>query len=132
MKISTSKGFTLIEIMVALLIIAVALGGAVKIMGQNSHNVSLLSQKTFAQWVGLNQLAKVKLEGKWLKTGESKGEVEMAQQKWLWVQKVIKTEIDDVNRLEVSVYPAISTVSIASAALSSSPSAIAIGFFAKP
>jgi len=132
MKISTSKGFTLIEVMVALLIIAVALGGAVKIMGQNSHNVSLLAEKTFAQWVGLNQLAKVKLEGKWLKIGESKGEVEMAGQKWLWVQKVIKTEIDDVNRLEVSVYPAVSNPSIASGALSSFPRAIVVGFLAKP
>ncbi len=125
-SISASKGFTLIEVMVALLVIAVALGGAVKVMGRSSHNASLLSQKTFAQWVGLNQLEKVKLEGKWLKTGESKGEVEMAHQKWVWVQKVIKTEIDDVNRLEISVYRG------ASAALPSSPSAMAVGFFAKP
>lgn len=126
MRKSTSKGFTLIEVMVALFIVAVALGGAVKVMGQNSHNVSRLSQKTFAQWIGLNQLEKVKLEGVWLKTGESKGEVKMAHQNWTWVQNVIKTEIDDVNRLEVSVYR------MASAGLPSSPSAIAIGFFAKP
>ena len=126
MERPVSKGFTLIEVMVALLVIAVALGGAVKVMGRSSHNASLLAQKTFAQWIGLNQLTKVTLEGKWLKTGESKGDVKMAHQNWKWVQNVIKTEIDDVNRLEVSVYR------MASAGLPSSPSAIAIGFFAKP
>ena len=122
---STVAGFTLIEVLVALMIIAVALGGAVKVMGSATVNASILSQRSFAQWVGLNQLAKVKLAGIWLKTGESKGEAEMAKQKWVWVQKVIKTEIDDVNRLEVDVYLAPKTSD-------SNPLANVVGFFAKP
>jgi general secretion pathway protein I len=122
---SASKGFTLIEVMVALLVISVALTGAVKVMGNGAHNASLLSQKTIAQWVGLNQLTTVKIEGVWLKTGESKGEAKMAHQKWQWVQKVIKTEIDDVNRLEVSVY----TIPRSTG---DSPQAMVVGFFAKP
>jgi len=125
MRQSTSKGFTLIEVMVALLIIAVALSGAVKVMSNGAHNASLLSQKTFAQWVGLNQLTTVKLKGVWLKTGESKGEVEMANQKWQWVQKVIKTEINDVNRLEVSVYAL-------PRGKDDGAQATVVGFFAKP
>jgi len=122
---STTTGFTLIEVLVALMIIAVALGGAVKVMGSATVNASILSQKSFAQWVGLNQLTKVKLDGIWLKTGESKGETEMAKQKWVWVQKVIKTEIDDVNRLEIDVYLAPKTSD-------SNPLANVVGFFAKP
>lgn len=125
MKKFTSTGFTLIEVLVALMIIAIALGGAVKVMGSASVNASILSQRTFAQWVGLNQLTKVKLAGTWLKTGESNGEVEMAQQKWIWVQKVIKTEIDDVNRLEVTVY-------LSPKNTDSNPLANVVGFFAKP
>ncbi len=125
MKKFTSTGFTLIEVLVALMIIAIALGGAVKVMGSASVNASILSQRTFAQWVGLNQLTKVKLAGTWLKTGESKGEAEMAQQKWIWVQKVIKTEIDDVNRLEVTVY-------LSPKNTDSNPLANVVGFFAKP
>ena len=125
MSASACKGFTLIEVMVALLIIAVSLSGAVKVMGNGAHNASLLSQKTFAQWVGLNQLTAVKLKGTWLKTGESKGKVEMANQKWQWVQKVIKTEIDNVNRLEISVYSMPRT-------RGDNPQATVVGFFAKP
>ena len=125
MSASSSKGFTLIEVMVALLIIAVSLSGAVKVMSNGAHNASLLSQKTFAQWVGLNQLTAVKLKGTWLKTGESKGTVDMAHQKWQWVQKVIKTEIDNVNRLEVSVYSM-------PRSRGDNPQAAVVGFFAKP
>lgn len=125
MKKYTSTGFTLIEVLIALMIIAVALGGAVKVMGSASVNASILSQRTFAQWVGLNQLTKVKLSGTWLKTGESKGDVEMARQKWVWVQKVIKTEIDDVNRLEIAVY-------LSPKKSDANPLANVVGFFAKP
>ena len=125
MRKSTANGFTLIEVLVALMIIAVALGGAVKVMGTASINASVLSQRTFAQWVGLNQISKVKLDGTWLKTGESKGEAEMAKQKWVWVQHVIKTEIDDVNRLEVAVY-------LSPKNADSNPLANVVGFFAKP
>ena len=125
MRKCTSSGFTLIEVLVALMIIAVALGGAVKVMGSATVNASILSQRTFAQWVGLNQLTKVKLAGTWLKTGESKGEAEMAKQKWVWVQKVIKTEIDGVNRLEVAVY-------LSPKSSDSNPLANVVGFFAKP
>ncbi|MCK5896358.1 MAG: type II secretion system minor pseudopilin GspI [Cocleimonas sp.] len=125
MKRTSSTGFTLIEVMVALLIIAVALGGAVKVMGNGARNASLLSQKTFAQWVGLNQLTKTKLKGVWLKTGSSKGTAEMAQQKWEWEQKIIKTEIDTVNRIEVSVY-------VLPRDSADSSQATVVGFFAKP
>jgi general secretion pathway protein I len=122
---SASKGFTLIEVMVALLVISIALTGTVKVMGNGAQNAALLSQKTFAQWVGLNQLTTVKLKGVWLKTGQSKGEVEMAHQKWQWEQNVIKTEIDDVNRLEVSVYEM-------PRRRGDSSHAMVVGFFAKP
>lgn len=122
---SVSKGFTLIEVMVALLVLSIALTGAVKVMGNGARNAALLSQKTFAQWVGLNQLTTVKLKGVWLKTGQSKGEVKMADQQWQWEQNVIKTEIDDVNRLEVSVYSM-------PRERGDSSHATVIGFFARP
>lgn len=124
-KLSQSQGFTLIEVLVALVIIAVALGGAVKVMGSAASNASIMSQKTFAQWVGLNQLTQAKLDGVWLKPGESKGDAEMVHQKWRWVQKVSTTEVDDVNRVEVSVYKA-------SADKDVQPLAHVVGFLTKP
>ncbi|MCK5903609.1 MAG: type II secretion system minor pseudopilin GspI [Cocleimonas sp.] len=120
-----SKGFTLIEVLVALMVIAVALGGAVKVMGSASSNISTLSQRTFAQWVGLNQLTNVQLKGAWLKVGESTGEVSMAERKWKWVQKVVQTEVDTIKRLEVTVYKSPKD-------RGSNPLVTVVGFLAKP
>ena len=99
-----NKGFTLLEVMVALFIVAIALGGVIKVMGNAASNSSRLSSKTFAQWVGLNQLTKLRLSDKWPKLGEIKGNDEMADQEWRWVQKTVKTEDENVKRIELSVW----------------------------
>ena len=98
-----NKGFTLLEVMVALFVVAIALGGAIKILGNAAQNSSRLSDKTFAQWVALNQIATLKITKAWPKFDEVKGETEMASRKWKWVQKTIKTDDDDIRRVEVSV-----------------------------
>ena len=118
------SGFTLIEVMIALMIVAVALGGAVKAMGNAASNSSALADKTFAQWVGLNQFARLKLSGEWPRPGEQKGDEEMAHRKWLWVQKIIKTEDKNVNRVEISVSDAVHEDEGISAKI--------VGFLAKP
>ncbi len=98
------SGFTLLEVMVALFIVAIALGGAIRVMGNAAQNSSRLTNKTFAQWVALNQVAKLRIEKAWPKLGEDKGDAEMADRKWSWVQKTIKTEDKRVKRVEISVW----------------------------
>ncbi len=101
-----SKGFTLLEVMVALFVVAVALGGVIKVMGNSAVNSSRLSNKTFAQWVALNQIAELRINKEWPKFGEEKGDQEMADRDWRWLQKIIKTEDDNLKRVEVSVWSA--------------------------
>ncbi len=110
--------------MVALFIVAIALGGAVKIMGSAAHNTARLSNKTFAQWVAANQVAKLRIENAWPKFDEQKGESEMAGRKWKWVQKTIKTDDDNIKRVEISVSPADDR--------DGNPFATMVGFLAKP
>ena len=102
-KNKSQKGFTLLEVMIALFIVAVALGGVIKVMTNATSNASRLTSKTFAQWVALNQMAELRLMQEWPK-GESKGEQEMAGRKWKWVQKVIATEDKNIKRIELSVW----------------------------
>lgn len=118
------SGFTLLEIMIALFIVAVALGGAIKAMGNAANNSIALSDKTFAQWVGMNQLARLKISGKWPRPGETKGNEEMGHRKWTWAQKISTTEEKKVNRVEISVWDA--------ADESVDPSVNIVGFLAKP
>jgi general secretion pathway protein I len=118
------SGFTLIEIMVALFIVAVALGGAIKSMGNSASNSIALSDKTFAQWVGMNQLTRLRMSGKWPRPGETKGDEEMARHNWAWIQKISRTEDKKVNRVEISVWNAASE--------SEDPIANVVGFLAQP
>ena len=119
-----NKGFTLLEVMIALFIVAVALGGVIKVMGNAASNSSRLTSRTFAQWVALNQITKLRINKEWPKFGEAKGEEEMAHQKWKWVQKAVKTEDENIKRIEVSVWN-INDVD-------SSPYVTVVGFLANP
>jgi len=98
------RGFTLLEVMVALLVCAISLGGAVKVIGNAANNASRMNNKTFANWVALNQIAKLRITSEWPKFGEQKGDSEMAGRKWAWEQKSIKTDDDNIRRIEMSVW----------------------------
>lgn len=101
---SKQQGFTLLEVMVALLIVAISLGGAVKVIGNAAANSSRMNNKTFANWVALNQIAKLRITKEWPKFGKVKGDDEMAGRKWIWSQESIKTDDDNIRRIELSVW----------------------------
>lgn len=98
------NGFTLLEVMVALFVVAVALGGVIKVMGNAAVNSSRLTDRTFAQWVALNQVADEQIKASWPKLGDQSGKQKMADREWKWVQKTIKTEDKNIKRIEVSVW----------------------------
>lgn len=104
MKKNKNKGFTLLEVMIALFIVAISLGGVIKVMGNAASNTSRLSNRTFAQWVALNQIAKLQISNEWPKYGSSNGKDEMASQEWRWVQTIIKTSDENVKRIELAVW----------------------------
>lgn len=118
------QGFTLLEVMVALLVVAVSLGGAVKVIGNAASNSSRMSNKTFANWVALNQMAELRIKKSWPKFGETKGEAEMAGRDWVWSQQAIKTDDDDIRRIELSVWSEGET--------DSAPFVTLVGFLPKP
>ena len=118
------KGFTLLEVMVALFIVAIALGGAVKVIGNAAANSTRMTDKTFANWVALNQIAKLRISNEWPTFGEQKGDSEMAGRKWAWSQESIKTDDDNIKRIEMSVW--------LESDKKSSPFVVVVGFLPKP
>ena len=117
------QGFSLIEIMVALLIVSIALGGAIYTVGISARNETIISNATFARWVAMNQIAKIKLEHAWPSIGNTKGDEEMAGGKWVWKQKTRSTENELVRRIEISVWREGSE--------KENPDAFLVGFLAK-
>ena len=96
-------GFTLIEVMVALAIIALGLAAVIKTVASTTVNSTYLRDKTFANWVAQNQLAEIELNTVKPKVGFKDGDETLAGVKWYWTSKVDKTEDPDTNRIEITV-----------------------------
>jgi len=65
------RGFTLIEVLVALAIVAVALGTGIKAAGALTGNAQRLSDVSAAQWCADNQLVNLKLARQFPGVGDS-------------------------------------------------------------
>ena len=107
----TSRGFTLIEILVALSIIAIALGALIKASGSHTNSASYLKQKTLAHYVGMNEIALLHAKHEWPDLGKVHKSTEMAEHEWFWTREVLKV-IDPITQkpstltrqLHLSVY----------------------------
>lgn len=117
------KGFSLIEVMVALVIVAVSLGAVIHAVGTAANHEAMIGEQALARWVGMNQLAQSKLEHAFPKVGETKGDDEMAGTKWVWVQKTLSTDDENVRRVELSIWR--------SGREKESPAATVVGFLSK-
>ncbi|MFT5578305.1 MAG: general secretion pathway protein I [Paraglaciecola psychrophila] len=101
-----SKGFTLVEVMVALLIVSVAISALLSQMMSNIDGTAYLRDKTIAQWVALNQLELLYLEnaqGNKLVGRERSGKVEMANRQWYWRIKPLPSLAAGFEQIAVSV-----------------------------
>lgn len=96
-------GFTLLEVLVALAVIAIALAAIVGETVQRLGNAARLTDRTLAHWVAMNQITEQQLRTDWPAAGVTTGTVDLAGREWFWTLKVSITEDADVRRLDVEV-----------------------------
>jgi len=101
--VRTARGFTLLEVLVALAIIAIAMGALIKGGAANAGNAAYLRDKTVAHWVAMNKAAELQLEAGWPPLGTTQGKVEMANRQWEWTARVVETPEADVRRVDLEV-----------------------------
>jgi len=87
---------------VALVILTLTMTGLVKGIGDGARNQSVIEEKTYAQWVALNQIAKMQLEVSAITVGGSNGSESMAGRDWQWEQEIGKTSDPSVFRITVT------------------------------
>ena len=100
---SQLRGMTLIEVMVALVVISLALTAATVAIGQIISSANSMRDRTYASWVGQNQLAEFRLAGELPETGRSSGEVRFADIDWTWEATVSETGVENLLRVDVAV-----------------------------
>lgn len=103
---SRASGFTLIEVLVALAIVTVGMAAVLGTLTSSADTVSYLRDKTFANWVALNQIAQVRISGQLPAPGKTDGDTDFAGRKWHWQQEVNTTQVPGMVRMDVSVRPA--------------------------
>ena len=101
-----ARGFTLIEVLVALVIVAVGMAAVMSALTSSADVLQSLRERTFAQWVALNRIATLRLSGQVPAAGDTEGEVDFASRHWHYRQQVIATQVPGTVRIDLSVRPA--------------------------
>ena len=104
-----SRGFTLIEVMVALLIVSVGLAALMITVSSTARTSGYLRDKTVAQWIALNRISEVRLN---INTGApgsmgaaaDTGELNFANRTWHYDTRYFDTNVSSMKRVVVRVY----------------------------
>lgn len=98
-----ARGFTLVEVLVALAILAIALAAASRASAMMADSSGELRQRLLAGWVAQNRLAELQARRAWPGAGSNEGEVEQAGQTLTWRETVSTTPNPAFRRIEISV-----------------------------
>ena len=100
------RGFTLVEVLVALAIISIALMAALRVAGGGTTSVGELRSRLFAGWVADNLLAEQRARGTWPALGILRGTQRQGGIDFVWREEVIGTPNVMFRRVDISVFPA--------------------------
>lgn len=98
-------GFTLLEVLVALTILAVGATGLIGAVRQSLLQEEALETRTLASWVAENRLAELRAERGWPDMGTSTGHVSMAGRDWSVRVGIKATPNPYMRKIEVAVAP---------------------------
>ena len=101
-----ARGFTLVEVMVALAIVAIALPALLMALYQQIDDTAYLRDKTLAYMVAENKLAEIRLvigSTRNLSAGKDSGLASMADRDWYWLVEIKATEVEKFFRVDITV-----------------------------
>lgn len=105
-QLSHDKGLTLIEVLIALAIIAIAMMAVIQTVTQNIRSTTYLQNKTIALWVAQQALNEVKAGLRKSTSGQEnlKYQTTMFNQTWYWHLLQEATPNPHIAQIEVRVY----------------------------
>lgn len=97
-------GFTLIEVLVALAVVAVALAATLFGASQSAASAAQFRDLTLGNVVARNTAIEFQLREDWPKTGNSDGDVDLGGGEWRWEAEVIETADENIRRANIQVF----------------------------
>jgi len=98
-----SRGFTLIEVLVAMTILAVGVSALVMSAAASSSRADLLRNREMARWVASNTLTEWQAVPAWPDLGTTNTEVTLADRRWFVRTRVQRVADDDLRRIDIQV-----------------------------
>jgi general secretion pathway protein I len=97
-----NQGFTILEVLIAMAILAVAGVAVTRASTQNLNSLIILQEVTYGSWVAENRLVEMQLEDQWPPARTKKGKVELAGSEWHWQQMV--EPVADKSMRKVTIF----------------------------
>ena len=102
-RLSISAGFSLIEVVIALAVLAIALSALINSTSTATSNTIGLRDKTMAHWVAMNKMAEIRLSGKWPDIGINKGKSTLAEHEWEVETTINGTPEPSIRRIDIRI-----------------------------
>ena len=102
-KGGTCRGFTLIEVMIAMAIAALGLAAIAASVSQMIDAGTTMQQRTYASWIAHNKIAEMRLENAIPAVSESSGDTIYANREWTWRATISETDVENLFRVDVQV-----------------------------
>jgi general secretion pathway protein I len=103
-KANSQSGFTLIEVLVALFILAITMAAVSRTASSSINHVDALRTRVVADWVAQNRLAQHQARGDYPTPSTQTGSEEQAGQTYPWQEEIIATPNPTMRRIVVNVY----------------------------
>lgn len=99
----SSRGFTLIEVMVAMAIAALGLAAVAAGISQMVDASFAMRERTYASWIAQNKIAELRLANVVPEVSETSGDVDFGGRKWIWRATISDTGVENLYRADVRV-----------------------------
>jgi general secretion pathway protein I len=103
-KHEANRGFTLVEVLVALVVVALGLTSLMVAVSGTARTSGYLRDKVVAQWIALNRLTAVRLTVNRLGDTHDTGELDFANRKWHYDTRYFDTTVPSMKRIVVRVW----------------------------